>query len=117
MKINNWIPFDRQSVVSDKRRYSVARLAKLAEGLPVMEIPIDHLYIDYDFDEMNLRTFVMHMTAVLDADLDYPIILDECGGLLDGRHRVMKALYEGRPTIKAVRFETNPSPCEIEREE
>jgi len=57
---------------------------------------------------------VMHMRAVSNADLNYPIILDEDGEILDGRHRIMKALFLGKETIKAVRFEENPRPCSIE---
>ena len=52
-----------------------------------------------------------HFKAVVAADLDCPIILEEDGDIMDGRHRIMKAMYEGRDTIKAVRFDANPSPC------
>jgi ParB-like chromosome segregation protein Spo0J len=51
------------------------------------------------------------MQAVNAADLSKPIILNEDGELLDGRHRIMKALLVGHSTIKAVRFDENPSPC------
>ena len=57
---------------------------------------------------------VMHMKAVNDADLKRPIILDEDGELMDGRHRLMKAMLLGKKTIKAVRFDENPSPCQVE---
>ena len=45
-----------------------------------------------------------------EVDLDYPIILCADGHLMDGMHRVAKALYEGRKNIKAVRFEVTPEP-------
>jgi len=35
--------------------------------------------------------------------------LDPDGFIMDGWHRVVKALVEGRQTIKAVRFETLPA--------
>jgi hypothetical protein len=54
---------------------------------------------------------VMHIKAVENADLKCPIILDEDGEIMDGRHRIMKALWKGKKTIKAVRFDVNPSPC------
>ena len=56
---------------------------------------------------------VMHMKAVNNADLDRPIILDEDGELMDGRHRLMKAMLLGLNTIKAVRFDENPSPDKV----
>jgi hypothetical protein len=56
------------------------------------------------------------MKRIMKADLNYPIILDEDGEIIDGRHRVIKALYLGHKTIKAVRFDTNPEPDEIEKD-
>lgn len=36
-----------------------------------------------------------HMKRVLNTDLNYPIILNEEGFIMDGWHRVTKALLEG----------------------
>ena len=83
----------------------------MSKDLEVMDVPLKHLNVYYLYRNLSLRDMVMHMNAVKDADLSYPIILDEDGELMDGRHRVMKALYLGRDTIKAVRFNENPSEC------
>lgn len=91
--------------------WAVSRLFELSKSLKVMNIPLDHLNVYYKYNDLTLREMVTHMSAVNDADLDYPIILDEDGELMDGRHRVMKALLTGEETIKAVRFNKNPSPC------
>ncbi len=56
----------------------------------------------------------MHMRAALSADLSKPIILDEDGELMDGRHRIMRAMLEGKPSVLAVRFDENPPPCRID---
>jgi hypothetical protein len=69
--------------------------------------------LSHTYKTLRLRDFVMHMQAVLIADLEAPIILDEDGELMDGRHRIMRALHEGKTTIKAVRFDTNPPPCSV----
>lgn len=118
MKIRKkaWIPYKEQ--VSNIRRYSwsVARLVELAKDLPVFEIPVAALDTANCYQSLNMREMVMHMQAVLDADLNYPIILNEDGELMDGRHRIMKAILNECETIKAVRFEVDPSPC-VEREE
>lgn len=37
----------------------------------------------------------------------------EIGELMDGRHRLMKAMLLGHEKIKAVRFDENPSPCRV----
>lgn len=79
-----------------------------------MDVKLDHLYVYYTYEKLKLRDFVMHMKAVNEADLSYPIIIDEDGELMDGRHRLMKAMLEGAETIKVVRFEKNPTPCRVE---
>jgi hypothetical protein len=91
----------------------VARLIELSRGLEVMEIPLAGMNLYLTYKNLSLRDMVTHIKAVEAADLDYPIILDEDGELLDGRHRIMKAILLGRETIKAVRFEENPSPCRV----
>lgn len=113
MKIESFaLPGKQQSKIG-RHLWSVARLFELSRNLPVMEIPIDHLYIYYTYEKLTLREMVSHMQAVIDADLSYPIIMDEDGEIMDGRHRIMKALLHGHKTIKAVRFEENPRPCEV----
>jgi hypothetical protein len=58
-----------------------------------------------------MREMITHFRQVVDADMAYPIILDEDGEIMDGRHRIMHALYNGHTEIKAKRFDTNPTPC------
>lgn len=41
---------------------------------------------------------------IMDADLSYPIILGHDGRVMDGMHRIARALLEGRAEIDAVRF-------------
>ncbi len=94
-----------------KHHWYVARLITLAKDLEQFEIPLRHLNVYYKYESLTLRDMVMHFKAVNDADLNYPIILDEDGEVMDGRHRIMKAIIEGKNTIKAVRFDKNPEPC------
>jgi len=98
-----------------KRCWRVAGLITRANELPVMELPIAALCLD-DIYEVNIRELVGHIKLVEAANLESPIILDEDGVLMDGRHRIMRAILEGKETIKAVRFEENP-PCDWENEE
>jgi hypothetical protein len=93
--------------------WSVARLHQLAKDLEVMLVPLDHLNVFYIYDKLTLREMVMHFNTVNNADLSYPIILDEDGDIMDGRHRVMKAIMVGEKNIKAVRFQENPQPCKV----
>lgn len=47
---------------------------------------------------------------MLDCDLTFPVILSSDGRVMDGMHRVCKALLEGIEDINAVRFVRDPEP-------
>jgi len=114
VKIKQWHHPNDQMCNLGRHKWSVARLFELSRDLPVMDVPLNHLHMYYTYGKLTLRDMVMHMQAVNDADLDMPIILDEDGEIMDGRHRLMKAILLGNETIKAVRFDENPSPCRVD---
>jgi hypothetical protein len=114
MKIKKWIPIENQMSRIGKHNWSVARLIELSRGLDVFEAPIDCICVWSSWEKVTMREMVMHMQATQDANLEYPIILDEDGEVMDGRHRLMKAMMLGNKTIKAVRFDENPSPCVVD---
>lgn len=113
MKVKPWIAPKDQMAQLGRHSWSVAKLFELSRNLPVMELPINAVCVAYSYERLMLREMVMHMKAVQDADLDMPIILDEDGELMDGRHRLMKAMLTGAETIKAVRFDENPTPDRV----
>jgi hypothetical protein len=113
MKIPEWTS-DQYSRLG-KCQWSVQRLIGLSKDLQVMEIPLDHLQVYNIYENITLREMVMHMKAVNSTDLSFPIILDEDGEIMDGRHRIMKAMLLGKKTIKAVRFNENPIPCKRDK--
>jgi len=113
MKIPVWFSPKEQSCSLGRHTWTVARLIELSRDLPIMDISLDHLNVYYSYEKLTLRDMVMHMNAIMAADLTKPIILDEDGELMDGRHRIMKALFIGDKTIKSVRFEENPRPDEV----
>ncbi len=112
MKIPEHISTKVQMAKVGKHGWSVARLFELSRDFKVMDVPLDHLNVFNTYKKLTLREMVMHMKAVEAADLTLPIILDEDGEIMDGRHRIMKAMLKGEKTIRAVRFDENPSPCE-----
>jgi hypothetical protein len=63
-----------------------------------------------DDEPVTWRALVEHLDLLEAADLAYPIILAADGRVMDGRHRVAKALHEGRSTIDAVQFDEDPPP-------
>jgi hypothetical protein len=56
---------------------------------------------------------VEHMKLTEEADLSFPIILSQDGDIMDGRHRVAKAAWQGRTEIEAVQFERDPEPDHV----
>lgn len=112
MKIKSWHCYKDQESKIGRHCWSVARLIQLSRDLPVFDAPVDCLSVGNKYD-ITMRELVMHMNAVKNSDLDFPIILDEDGEIMDGRHRIMKAMMLGHKTIKAVRFDENPTPCEV----
>ena len=62
----------------------------------------------------TLREIARHCKKINNASLKYPIILNADGSLMDGGHRLCKAILEGHKTIKAVQFTSMPEPDEIQ---
>lgn len=114
VKINKFVNYKDQMSKLGTNHWSVPRLIELSKDFKIMTIPLDHLNVYNKYSDLTLREMAMHINAVNNADLSYPIILDEDGEIMDGRHRVMKALVDGAKAIKAVRFEENPSPCRVD---
>jgi hypothetical protein len=97
--------------------WDVHRLVDLSAELPVQQVSLgdigelDTLYwFGADGEPATVRTLVRHMELVQQADLRYPVILGAEGQLMDGMHRVARALLEGRATVPAVRFPDQPEP-------
>lgn len=61
-------------------------------------------------DKPTCRAIVEHMRLIEETDLSFPIILSSDGRVMDGMHRVAKALLEGQKTIEAVKFSRDPEP-------
>jgi len=100
---------DDQYFKDGNRKWRVSRLILLASKLDTFVIPLKHLNIYNLHPEVkSTREFIDHVKLVMNADMDCPIILDEEGYVMDGRHRICRALLEGMKTIKAVRFDKTP---------
>jgi len=98
-----------QVITIRDKRYTTHDAIRLAEDLPVRSVPLMDFNISGSAPcDNQMRDFVAHMQATLDADLSYPIILNQDGAIIDGRHRLAKALLEKRTHIDVKRFETDP---------
>jgi hypothetical protein len=97
--------------------WDVDRLIESSRHLPVEEVSlsgISELDSDYWFagseESPTVRKVAEHAQLITAADLSYPVILGADGRVMDGMHRVCKALIEGRSTVPAVRLTVEPPP-------
>jgi len=105
------------NVVNGKRLIWITkRLWHLSHGLPVFEYRVaDFKGLDIDcwYGHVNtptIRSVLEHMERIESADLGYPIILSSDGIVMDGVHRICKAMIRGFSTVPAVQFIENPLP-------
>lgn len=110
-----WKMGDREETVHGKKGHvwRIPDLCALLKDEPVYDMPLIFMDLSahkFDIVEGGLFAFAQHMKHVMECDLDIPIILDEWGEVLDGRHRIVKALIEGHSTIKMQRVPIGTSP-------
>jgi len=105
--------------------WDIHRLIDLSQAFPVIICPIaDIKELQENFWYQNGESptcisIVNHMKLINQVSLDYPIILSAENTVMDGMHRICKAVLNGDVSIKAVKFECTPVPdfCDIEPEE
>ena len=102
--------------------WDVDRLVALSGTLPRKRVTLsairelDEVYWFRDEeDPPTCRAVVEHVKLIRAADLAFPIILSADGRVMDGMHRVLRALWEGREDIEAVQFERDPAPDYVNR--
>lgn len=87
-----------------------------AAGLPTEDLSIDQVR-ELDrvcwFSEAwgkrpTCRAVIEHCQRMMDADMSYPVILGPTGEVLDGVHRIAKAMLAGQETVRAVRLPAMP---------
>lgn len=64
--------------------------------------------LNIGFRVENADDFIWQMKRTLNADYNYPIVLDDYGQVADGFHRICHAIYDGKTIIKAYRLKKMP---------
>ena len=96
--------------------WDVDVLVELTAALPVEALPLEDIAeIDsvYWFDDDNpptVRHMALHVRLTNEVDPSYPIIIGPDGRVMDGMHRIMRALLGGQATIPARRLRELPEP-------
>ncbi|EKD76735.1 MAG: hypothetical protein ACD_43C00009G0014 [uncultured bacterium] len=97
--------------------WDVDKLVEKSKNLPQISVKLDDIKeLDENFwyqgsdVKPTCRSIIDHLRLIHEADLKYPIILFKNGKVMDGMHRVAKALISGRKEISAVKFVEDPPP-------
>lgn len=97
--------------------WNVHNLIKLSGSFVPERVPLSSIReLDEPYWEnesarkMTCRDVVDHARLMLDCDLAFPVILSSDGRVMDGMHRICKALLQGLSEIEAVRFVQDPEP-------
>lgn len=116
MKIEKpWEFITPQTIKVSGRTYNVHDAIRMSENLPVREMLMDDMYLGYiSPDDGSFMSFVRHAKAVQEADTSFPILMNENGFVIDGRHRLAKLLLDGARTVRFRRFEKDPPECYTE---
>jgi hypothetical protein len=99
--------------------WDVHRLVELTTCYPVHQVPLSSISeLDecfwFEGEPATCRAIALHAKLIQETDLAHPIILSSSGRVMDGMHRVCKALLENRPAVAAVRFAEDPEPDYID---
>jgi len=84
---------------------------------PVVKFPVEDFVAQLKVDvwgdvspmvvieKIHLKKYASNAARIHDADLTYPIIVSKDGTIIDGYHRLAKAVLSGVKTIKAHTFD------------
>lgn len=95
--------------------FKVESLLKAAKGLPITTYYINRealLDETLNWQIKNVYDFFVHFQKVIQADLSVPLIVRSDGYVMDGWHRIIRALCEGRKELPQKRFIKDPEPDE-----
>jgi hypothetical protein len=94
----------------DGKVWTVTNLIACAKDLESFDLPLAAIYSGSEVwtPVGSAYGIAHHVRRALDVNTEYPIILCQRGFIMDGWHRVLRALIDGKATIKAVRFAETP---------
>lgn len=99
-----------------RHAWEVTRLVELTRDLPVTQRPVNSFgEVDtvYWFDKHNpatVRRVLDHHRIINEVDTQYPVITAADGRVMDGMHRICRAIVDGRTELDVVQFAEDPPP-------
>ena len=116
--MSSTVYFPKTKLYPNERQWDLDDIWALSTKLELTAVHVDCLWKNYkdawcwqwEDEQINNEFFLHHMNRVMEADLNYPIILSEEGLIFDGVHRLVKAKFLGHTEIYAVKFSKDPEP-------
>lgn len=117
--MSSTVYFPETKLYPYKRQWNLQNIWKQTENFEVQQIKVSDLWDtryknawcwQHEDETINNLFFLHHMRRVLDADLNYPIILSEENLIFDGVHRLVKAKHLDLEYINYVKFSKDPLP-------
>ena len=92
--------------------WRVDTLVKAASTLDVYEFNLSNISLEdpIRWHMSSVRDALAHLDRLRRADISRPIIQRADGCIMNGWHRIIKAMSEGKKFIPAKRFIENPEP-------
>jgi hypothetical protein len=97
--------------------WNVERLVKLCKELPIQQVDLSNIrevvepyWYGDPSNKPTVESIIEHARLIEEADLKFPIILSSDGRVMDGMHRVAKAILKGHKSIFAFQFTIDPKP-------
>jgi len=92
--------------------WKATSLYKAAKDLPIFQFDITGVNVEevLRWKLVNLRDYLNHYQRVAQANLSKPLILRSDGYIMNGWHRVIKALFENKKYLPAQKFSVDPEP-------
>ncbi len=123
LELKKYLPgndFETEKCYLGQRWWYVKNLVKAAEteGLEVFDVDVASIDLGVmPWDMKSVLHFIEHMIDIRKCSLKYPVIMAPSGWIMNGWHRVVKAVLKDEKTIKAVRFIELPEPDGIKERE
>ena len=100
-----------------RKVWYITTIWRAAEGLPVSDVPIASIreldqvvwFSDAWGKKPTCRAVIDHCVRIMQAEFTHPVILGPDGGVLDGMHRIAKAMLDGATTVRAVMLVEMPA--------
>lgn len=97
--------------------WNVHRLVEFSRDLVRERVPLSSIReLDEPYwsnevgQKLTCRQVVDHARMIQESDLAFPVILSSDGRVMDGMHRICKALLQGDDSVEAIRFAHDPEP-------